>query len=324
MAAQDNRVNVDPDASILPYSYVVGQDQVKLALELAFVAPGIGGVLISGERGTAKSTVVRAFGRMVWDRLPVTLPLNASDDRVLGGWRLDELMEGHAVEQVGLLEEASDRGLLYVDEVNLLDDHIINIILDASSTGILTVQREALDRQRHVDFVLVGTMNPEEGGLRPQLLDRFGLMVNVGHETDPGRRAEILRVCLRMDQAKSLPASDFLERGYSLDRRQRLKLETARERLYAVEVPYDVLLLAANVAAAFQVAGHRGDIVSALAARACAAMEGADVVEPRHLARIAPLALAHRRSGAVGGDPGGWSEDDRVKLEKLIATPHES
>lgn len=115
MATRDNRVNPDPDSSILPYSYVVGQEQIKLALELAFVAPGIGGVLISGERGAAKSTVVRAFARMIWERLPVTLPLNASDDRVLGGWRLDELMEGQAIEQAGLLEEASDRGLLYID-----------------------------------------------------------------------------------------------------------------------------------------------------------------------------------------------------------------
>src|SRR3712207_3507612 len=114
-----------PVPGLLPYSYIVGQQRLKTALELAWISPRIGGVLASGERGTAKSTLVRAFSMMVNGRLPVTLPINATDDRVLGGWRIDDLLHGRAVEQRGLLEEAGDTGFLYVDEVNLLDDHIV-------------------------------------------------------------------------------------------------------------------------------------------------------------------------------------------------------
>lgn len=205
-----------PEPGILPYSFLVGQEDLKLALELAYVAPRIDGVLISGERGTAKSTAVRAFAQMVYGKMPVTLPLNATDDRVLGGWRVDKMMEGTPEEQMGLLEKASG-GMLYVDEVNLLDDHIVNIILDAASTGVLTVQREAIDKERRVEFALIGTMNPEEGGLRPQLLDRFGLHVIVSAEQDPQKRAEILRVVLKMDEARSAPASDFLAAGRGAD-----------------------------------------------------------------------------------------------------------
>jgi magnesium chelatase subunit I len=162
-----------PEIDILPYSRIVGQDEIKLALEIAYVAPQrLGGILISGQRGTGKSTAVRAFSRMVDNRLPVTLPINATEDRVVGGWKIDALMQSKSEWQIGLLEEARDR-LLYVDEVNLLDDHIVNIILDVTSTGVLVVQREGQNKEPvKVPFTLVGTMNPEEGGLRPQLLDR--------------------------------------------------------------------------------------------------------------------------------------------------------
>ena len=130
---------------IMPFSMIVGQDQIKRALELAFIAPRIGGVLLSGRRGTGKSTAVRAFARMVSDRLPVTLPINATEDRVVGGWEVEALLsKGEGKRQPGLLDKANG-GILYVDEVNLLDDHIVNIILDVTSTGLLTVQREAID-----------------------------------------------------------------------------------------------------------------------------------------------------------------------------------
>src|SRR5216683_574163 len=145
---------------ILPYTCIVGQEQLKLALELAYIAPRIGGVLISGERGTGKSTTVRAFAHMVYGGLPVTIPINATEDRVVGGWKIKELMSGNAEPQEGLLEEANGR-LLYVDEVNLLDDHIVNIILDVTATGVLVVQREGQHFQKQVQFILVGTMNPE-------------------------------------------------------------------------------------------------------------------------------------------------------------------
>jgi hypothetical protein len=128
-------------AKILPYTLIVGQERVKLALELAYIAPRIGGVLLSGQRGTAKSTAVRAFTRMMYDKLPVTLPINATEDRVVGGWRIDKLMQSKPEPQPGLLKDA-DESLLYIDEVNLLDDHIVNIILDVTSTGVLEVQRD--------------------------------------------------------------------------------------------------------------------------------------------------------------------------------------
>src|SRR5262245_9456393 len=143
LTAGPARPNVTrPRIDLLPYSAIVGQDQIKLALELAFVAPRLGGVLLSGQRGTAKSTAVRAFSVMMYGVLPVTLPINATEDWVVGGWKLDELLRSKPVEQPGLLEEAGEKGLLYVDEVNLLDDHIVNIILDVTSTGVLVVERE--------------------------------------------------------------------------------------------------------------------------------------------------------------------------------------
>src|ERR1035438_10243370 len=186
--------------TILPYTYVVGQEKLKLALELAYIAPRIGGVLISGERGTAKSTTVRAFASMVYQHLPVTIPINATEDRVIGGWQVQELIKGKTEKLPGLIEEAHHK-LLYIDEVNLLDDHIVNIILDVTSTGKLVIQRDGLNEQRDVHITLVGTMNPEEGGLRPQLLDRFGLMVDVTTLPEPEMRRAILKTVLQFDLA---------------------------------------------------------------------------------------------------------------------------
>ncbi|HEU4323640.1 MAG TPA: AAA family ATPase [Roseiflexaceae bacterium] len=183
--------------AIMPYSMIHGQQQLKLALELAFVAQRIEGVLLSGQRGTGKSTAVRAFALMAYGRLPVTLPINATEDRVVGDWKLEELVRGEPVEQPGLLEQAHD-SVLYIDEFNLLDDHIVNIILDVTSTERLVAQRN-----RPIDkafrFTLVGTMNPNEGGLRPQLLDRFGLMVDVSAESDTETRIKILKAVLEFD-----------------------------------------------------------------------------------------------------------------------------
>ena len=306
------------EAYVLPYSYVVGQRQLKMALELNHVCPRIGGVLASGERGTAKSTAVRAFSLMVSGALPVTLPINATDDRVVGGWRIDDLLQGKAVEQPGLLEEAGRNGILYVDEVNLLDDHLVNIILDVSSTGILTVQREGVDRELRLDFTLVGTMNPEEGSLRPQLLDRFGLMVDVSGEADLTTRAEILQTVLRVDEAHGQPVSHFLEQGRSKDRALRLRLLAARDRLHDVVVGPDAALLCATTAAAFSAAGHRGDIVLALAARALAALQGDSEVGPDHVAGVAQLALQHRRHGGDARGPASWDDADDDVLRQVL------
>jgi magnesium chelatase subunit I len=307
----------DLNAGILPYSRVVGQERLKLALDLSYIAPGIGGVLVSGQRGTAKSTAVRAFCVMMYGGLPVTLPINATDDRVVGGWRLDELMRGSPVRQAGLLQEAGKRGLLYIDEVNLLDDHLVNIILDVSSTGILTVQREALDESIHIDFILVGTMNPEEGSLRPQLLDRFGLMVQVESEIASDRRLEILRAVLCMDEARYSGGSEWVTEGRAADREHCIVLKDARAGLYEVSVE-KIMPLCAEIAAAFQPAGHRADAVMTLAARALAAREGSREATAEHVLTVAPLALQHRRARTGISGQSQWSAADDEQLEALV------
>lgn len=302
---------------ILPYSRVVGQDDLKLALELNHVVPRIGGVLMAGARGTAKSTLVRAFALMVHEELPVTLPINATDDRVLGGWELDALMRGEARPQPGLLEEADDKGLLYVDEVNLLDDHLVNIILDVVSTGVLSVQREGLAAAKHLSFGLVGTMNPEEGGLRPQLLDRFGLMVTATH-LDTEDRCRMIRTVLDFEEEGDKEESGWLTEAHRDNAAIRARLESARERVPRTRVPDDVVRLCAEAAVRVEAVGQRGEIVAVLAARAVAALDGADQVEPGHLLRVLPLALRHRRPESAHGGTFEWGPGDQARLKDLF------
>ena len=199
-----------PGPIVLPYCEIVGQESLRRALEIAFVCPAVGGVLATGNRGTAKSTTVRSFARMATGDLPVTLPIGATDDRVLGGWRVEALMKSDPEWQRGLIEQAGDSpgepGMLYIDEVNLLDDHLTNIILDVASTGLLVVQRDGAARETiKVTFTLVGTMNPDEGSLRPQLLDRFGLVVLVKSADSPGERAKVLETVLRLRGGRTGP-----------------------------------------------------------------------------------------------------------------------
>jgi magnesium chelatase subunit I len=306
---------------ILPYTLIVGQQQVKLALELAYIAPKIGGVLLSGQRGTGKSTAVRAFAHMMYDRLPVTLPINATEDRVVGGWRIDELMRSQAIPQKGLLEEA-DSALLYVDEVNLLDDHIVNIILDVTSTGVLVVQREGQNFDKPVSFTLVGTMNPEEGGLRPQLLDRFGLMVNVEAEQNEAERTMILQTVLEFDEAvsqlKAGESSAYIEDAIKKDRQHRELLEKARQAFYTVKVPLEVAQHCVRLAIQFHAEGNRGDYIIALAARAYAAFVGAKQVTNAHVAKVARLALQHRRSEVLQSNQTPWSEEDDKQVIEMM------
>ncbi|MFF7336476.1 AAA family ATPase [Streptomyces sp. NPDC008163] len=302
---------------ILPYSRIVGQEELKLALELNFIAPAIGGVLIAGRRGTAKSTVVRAFALMTGGCLPVTLPINATDDRVLGGWELDALMHGEARRQPGLLEEAHRKGLLYVDEVNLLDDHIVNIILDVVSTGVLSVQREGIDTEAHVSFGLVGTMNPEEGSLRAQLLDRFGLMVTAA-DLDIDERHRMITTVLAFEEERLAADSAWLREAEADNQRLRDGLLDARERLTAVRLDADISRLCAEAAARTGAVGQRGDLLVAKAARALAARDGARAVERSHVRRVVPLALRHRRPDSVHGPEPVWGPDEESQLDELF------
>lgn len=307
-----------PSIPIMPYTQIVGQKQIKLALELAYIAPRIGGVLISGQRGTGKSTAVRAFSRMVYQRLPVTLPINATEDRVVGGWQIDQLMKGEATWQPGLLEEANGT-LLYVDEVNLLDDHIVNLILDVTSTGILVVQRDGGRREEPINFTLVGTMNPEEGGLRPQLLDRFGMMVNVKAESD--QRAEVLEAVLAFDSSlqSKPPSSDANTRVQDANEEEhRRKLEAARQKFPEVQISPAMIKKCVRVAAEFKAEGHRGDYVIAFAARAHAALRGSSRTTDKDIIAVAPLALPHRRPEFAHGGQFHWSPKDDQDIERIL------
>jgi magnesium chelatase subunit I len=315
----DRFENTSSTIPILPYSLMVGQEQLKLALELAYVAPRLGGVLISGQRGTGKSTAVRAFAQMVYGDLPITLPINATEDRVVGGLDVDKLMQSDAQWKDGLLVEAKDK-LLYVDEVNLLDDHIVNIILDVTSTGKLDVQRDGQSKREDVVFTLVGTMNPEEGGLRPQLLDRFGLMVNVKTATQKGERLAILENVLKFEdewgKRQKSEKSDFLAQAELENRQRRDVLEQAQEQFHQVDVT-KMLAQCVALAELFQVEGNRGERVLAMAARAHAALSGRTEVTNQDLKVIAPLAFQHRRIGMERSET-TWGTQEEGKLEEIL------
>jgi magnesium chelatase subunit I len=306
---------------VLPYSMIVGQDDLRLALEIAYVSPLVGGVLATGQRGTAKSTMVRAFAQMVLGWLPVTLPIGATDDRVLGGLDIEELLQGRPEEKPGLLEQAHQQGgLLYVDEINLLDDYLVNIILDAAAWGTLVREREGLgDQLRDVKFTLIGTMNPEEGSLRPQLLDRFGLVAFVASEEDAAVRHDILRNVLAFDADHPDRPSTRVRDARAEDAERGAALLAARKRCDTVELPDEIGALCARLAATFSAAGHRGEVATAYAAQALAAIQGAPRVAPQHVARVAPLTLVHRRAA---GDPGlllPWTAQDTDTLDRIVA-----
>ncbi|MGR3278930.1 AAA family ATPase [Acaryochloris marina NIES-2412] len=310
-----------PRIPVLPYSLIVGQASLKLALELAYIMPRLGGVLLSGHRGTGKSTAVRAFAQMVYDgELPITLPINATEDRVVGGWDVREMLQKNPKWQEGLLLEAKNK-LLYVDEINLLDDHIVNIILDVTATGQLVVARDGNSESYDVPFTLVGTMNPEEGGLRPQLLDRFGLMVNVTTERDVTERLQVLKNVLTFEdelaKREAGEKSTFLDQAEAQDSKLFNHLQMTKE--YVREVSVDkVLPLCVTLATEFKVEGNRGERVIAMAARAYAAMENQPSVTADHVAKVASLALQHRRPAMAQNNEAVWEPDDDAQVQRVI------
>jgi len=309
------------DYSILPYSLIVGQKSIKMALELLYIAPRIGGVLISGHSGTGKTTAVRAFSQMMHKKMPVTLPINATEDRVIGGWRIDELMRGKDTIQEGLVEEANN-GMLFIDEVNLLDDHIVNIILDVIATGKLCIQRDGIRSEKNISFNLIGTMNPEEGGLRPQLLDRFGLLVSIQAETDPNIRQNILSTILEFDcairQVKAGKTSEFIEHGREMDSKFQQNLDHAKATFDKITLDNNIEKACIKITNEFDIEGHRGDYVTALSAKALAALEGSSQVKLKHIEKVAPMALQHRKSDMYQDSHQQWSEEDQRKLRKLL------
>ena len=279
-----------------PFSALVGQDDLREALLACAVDPAIGGVLVRGERGTAKTTAVRGMAPLVGAL--VELPIGATADRVLGTLDLDRaLADGAAAFKPGLLA-AADGGLLYVDEVNLLPDHLVDVLLDAAALGRVHVERDGLSAAYDARFVLVGTMNPEEGDLRPQLLDRFGLSVEVTGSLDPAVRVEIVRRRLAFDRDPAAFAARWAAEEAELVER------VAAARARSVRLPDRIVLLIAGTCARLGVDGHRADIVCARAATALAALDGLDEVTPDHVRRAARLALSHRRRRGPLQPPG--------------------
>lgn len=324
-----------------PLSAIVGQSELVEALLVNAVAPEVGGVLVRGERGTAKSTAVRGLAPLLppvlaaadqpfafapGERAPggvvaddaatalrpaalVELPLGATLDRLVGSLDFGRALAGEHRFEPGLLARAH-RGILYVDEVNLLPDHLVDALLDAAASGVVRVEREAVSETHAARFLLVGTMNVEEGELRPQLLDRFGLGVEVAASTDPNERAEIVRRRLAFEADPSGFMSEWGAKEQELARR----IAAAREHLASVALPGRELLRITTACARLGIDGVRGDIVTALAARALAAFAEEDAVREEHVRRAAKLALAHRRRR----DPFGNHVADAESLEQAL------
>lgn len=311
-----------------PFSALVGQERMKMALILNAINPRLGGVLIRGEKGTAKSTAVRAlanllpeidvvegcpFGcdpdrpekycpmcreRATQGQLPrirrktkvVELPINATEDRVVGTLDLEHaLKHGEKRFEPGVLAEAH-RGILYVDEVNLLDDHIVDVLLDSAAMGVNTVEREGVSYSHPAEFILVGTMNPEEGELRPQLLDRFGLCVAITGIADRNDRVEVVK---RWAQYEDDPIS-FRRQWEEEENKLAKRIVNARELLPRVQISEKILTKIAQVAIEIGVDGHRADLVMMKAAKTMAAYHGRDVVSEEDVLESAELALYHR------------------------------
>jgi magnesium chelatase subunit D len=300
-----------------PFSAIVGQDQLRLALLLCAVRPEIGGALIRGEKGTAKSTAVRGLAALLSAATGssgaglVEMPLGATEDRVIGSLDLQRVLrEGEHAFSPGLLARAHG-GVLYVDEVNLLHDHLVDVLLDAAAMGRVHIERDGISHSHEARFVLIGTMNPEEGELRPQLLDRFGLTVDVHASRDVDVRVQVIRQ--RMSYEADPDA--FAERYADADAELARRIAVARALVDDVELPDNELRRIAALCAAFDVDGMRADLVVARTATAHAAWRGAGTVEEQDIRVAAELALPHRRRRDPFDDPG----IDRDQLDEALA-----
>lgn len=331
-----------PRRAVFPFTAVIGQDDMKLALLLNVIDPKIGGVMIMGDRGTGKSTTIRALADLLpeievvaddpFSRSPqdpdiiaergtpdlpiaakkvpmVDLPLGATEDRVCGTIDIEKaLSEGVKAFEPGLLAKAN-RGILYVDEVNLLDDHLVDVLLDSAASGWNTVEREGISIRHPAQFVLVGSGNPEEGELRPQLLDRFGMHAEIRTVRDPELRVQIVEQRSEFDQH---PA-DYLTKYQAQQEALQAKLVEAQRRLPSVAIEYEDRVRISQVCSELDVDGLRGDIVTNRAAKAIAAYEGRTQVTLDDIRRVIVLCLRHR----LRKDP-LESIDSGYKVEKVF------
>lgn len=331
-----------------PFSAIVGQDEMKQAMLIAAVDRTVGGVLLFGDRGTGKSTAVRALASLLPKieavsgcpyhcrpqsdhcrasqcgvavkgaarkvrKLPapvVDLPLGVTEDRVVGALDIEKaLVHGEKSFDPGLLARAN-RGFLYIDEVNLLEDHVVDLLLDVAASGENVVEREGLSVRHPARFVLIGSGNPEEGELRPQLLDRFGLAVDVRTPTAVDERIEVVR---RRDAFERDPAA-FRRKWSRRDGKLRRQVDAARAALADVEVGDDLLAAAAGICTSLETDGSRGELTLMRAARAVAALDGRERASLADLKSVAPMALGHR----LRRNPLDESRA-RVRVERVLA-----
>ena len=316
-----------------PFSAIVGQDEMKLALLIAAVDARIGGVMVFGDRGTGKSTAVRALAALLppiaastagyQDGTPckgkapvpfVDLPLGATEDRVVGALDLERALgAGVKAFEPGLLARANG-GFLYIDEVNLLEDHIVDLLLDVAASGENVVEREGLSVRHPARFVLVGSGNPEEGELRPQLLDRFGLSVEVRTPGDLKQRVEILKRCDAFERDPGAFVADWRR----AEAKTLKRIARGKAALAAVTVADAVLAYASRLCIAVGADGLRGELTLMRAGRALAALDGAASATNDHVARVAPMALRHRLRRGVLDETGSTARIERA-LEELAA-----
>ena len=343
--------------AMYPFAAIVGQDDLKLCLILCAIDPSIGGVLIQGGKGTAKSTAARGIAHLMpqievgydpvsgaldpYNRRPCTkggeidgdddkgplysesrfieapfvdLPIGSTEDRVIGSIDFSATLKqgGKRVFAPGLLA-AANRGVLYVDEVNLLPAHLVDVLLDAAASGINTIQREGLTMSHPSRFMLIGTMNPEEGDLRPQLLDRFGLMVDVAAPQDAVERSEVVRQRIHFERDEVT----FLEKWHETERELAKKISEAKGRLPNVVLSDDLLLLISRICAEFQVGSLRADITMYKTATALAAWNGRLAVEAEDIRQAAEWVLAHRRRRQPFEQPTGGPQTQE-KLDQIM------
>ncbi len=326
MVAQDLKKFETP---VFPFTAIVGQEEMKLALQLNVIDPKIGGVMIMGDRGTGKSTTIRAIADLLPEivvvkddpfnshptdldimgnevkqsiirgeklendfiKIPmIDLPLGATEDRVCGTIDIEKaLTEGIKAFEPGLLAKAN-RGLLYVDEVNLLDDHLVDILLDSAASGWNTVEREGISIRHPARFVLVGSGNPEEGELRPQLLDRFGMHAEIRTVKDPTLRVKVVEERTSFDQNPELWIENYADEQSKL----RDNIVSAQNLLADVVIDYELRVKISEVCSKLDVDGLRGDIVTNRAAKAYAAYNGRQKVTVEDIGKIITLCLRHR------------------------------
>lgn len=293
-----------------PFSAIVGQPQLQLALILNAISPRIGGVLVRGEKGTAKTTTIRAAAEVLGDVPLVNLPLGASEDRVIGSLDIETVLTtGKATYRPGLLA-AANKGILYVDEINLLADHIVDVLLDAAATGRATIERDGLSHVIDAQFILVGSMNPEEGELRPQLLDRFGLAVDVAAAKDVATRSEIVRRRLAYEADPVAFAAEYQDSDAAIT----AAIIAAKNLIDQVQLPAHIIDQIACLCAAVDVEGMRADLVIARTACAHAAWQGRTEVNEEDVRIAAEFALPHRKRRQPFDEPGM----DEQELEQAL------